>query len=67
MLSRHDKTNKVTVRPEGSESSLPAWRKLVSLATHFAHREDSDQTGQMPRLIWDSHFPGFVMSRLNYV
>ena len=29
-----------------------AWRKLGSLATHWAHSEDSDQTGQIPRLIW---------------
>ena len=27
-------------------------RNLGSLATHSAHSEDSDQTGQMPRLIW---------------
>ena len=31
-----------------SESSLSTWRKLGSLATHWAHSEDSDQTG----LIW---------------
>ena len=60
---RHDKTNKVTVRPAKtqislsirpvwSESSLSAWRKLVSLATHWAHSEDSDQTERMPMLIW---------------
>ena len=58
---RHDKTNKMTVRPAKislgirpvwSESSLSAWRKLGSLATHWAHSEDSDQTGWMPRLIW---------------
>ena len=59
---RHDKTNKVTVRPAKtqislgirsvwSESSLSAWRKLGSFATHWAHSEDSDQTGRMPRLI----------------
>ena len=59
----HDKTNKMTVRPAKtqislgirpvwSESSLSAWRKLGSLATHWAHSEDSDQTGRMPRLIW---------------
>ena len=58
-----DKTSKMTVRPAKtqislgirpvwSESSLSAWRKLGSLATHRAHSEDSDQTGQMPRLIW---------------
>ena len=59
---RHDKTNKMNVRPaktqvsQGirpvwSESSLSAWRKLGSLPTHWAHSEDSDQTGRMPRLI----------------
>ena len=46
---RHDKTN---IRPVWSESSLSAWRNLWSLATHWAHSEDSDQTGRMPRLIW---------------
>ena len=35
-----------------SESSLSAWRKFGSLATLWAHSEDSDQTGRMPRLIW---------------
>ena len=60
---RHDKTNKVSVRPAKtqislgirpvwSESSLSAWRKLGSLATHWAHSEDSDQSGRMARLIW---------------
>ena len=60
---RHDKTNKVTVRPVmtqislgirpvWSESLLSAWKNIGSLATHWAHSEDSDQTGQMPRLIW---------------
>ena len=39
------------IHPVWSESSLSAWRKLRSLATHWVHREDSDQTGQMPRLI----------------
>ena len=59
----HDKTNNVFVRPAKtqislgirpvwSESSLSAWRKLGSLATHWAHSEDSDQTERMPRLIW---------------
>ena len=37
---------------QSDQSSLSAWRNLGSLATHWAHREDSDQTGQMPRLIW---------------
>ena len=40
------------IRPAWSESSLSAWRKLGSLATHWAHSEDYDQTGRMPRLIW---------------
>ena len=31
---------------------LSAWRKLGPLATHWAHSEDTDQTGRMPRLIW---------------
>ena len=58
----HDKNNKVAVRPAKaqislgirpvwSESSLSAWRKLGSLATHWVHSEDSEQTGRMPRLI----------------
>ena len=59
------------VRPVWSESSLSAWRKLGSLATHWAHMEDSDQPGRMPRLIWvfagrTVIFWGFVMRRLNY-
>ena len=31
---------------------LSAWRKLGPLTTYWAHSEDSDQTGRMPRLIW---------------
>ena len=60
---RYDKTNIMAVRPAKtqislgirpvwSESSLSAWRDLGSLAIHWAHSEDSDQTGLMPRLIW---------------
>ena len=60
---RHNKTNKMCVlqaktqislgiRPVWSDTSLSAWRNLGSLATHWAHCEDSDQTGRMPRLIW---------------
>ena len=37
---------------QSDQSSLSAWRKLGPLATHWAHSEDSDQTGWMPRLIW---------------
>ena len=61
--ARHDKTNNVAlrsaktqvtlgIRPVWLVSSLSAWRNLGSLATHWAHSEDSDQTGWMPRLIW---------------
>ena len=86
---RHDKTNKMSVRPAKtqislsirpvwSESSLSAWRKLGSLATHWAHSKDSDQTGHPLWSDWadaqadlslrwaHSHFVGFVMSRLIY-
>ena len=37
---------------QSDQSSLSAWRNLRSLATHWAHNEDSDQTVWMPRLIW---------------
>ena len=58
-----DKTNKMAVRPAKtqislgirpvwSESLLSAWRKIGSLAIHWAHSEDSDQSERMPRLIW---------------
>ena len=40
------------IRPVWSESLLSAWRNLGSLATHWAYSVDSDQTGQIPRLIW---------------
>ena len=46
------KPTKWHVRPVWSESSLSVWRKLGSLANHWAHSKDSDQTGWMPRLIW---------------
>ena len=54
-----------------SEASLSARRRCGSLAIHWAHSDDSYQTGQMPRLIWvfagrTCHFVGFVMRRLNY-
>ena len=59
------------IRPVWSESSLSAWRKLGSLATHWAHSEDSDQTGRMPKLIWvfvgcTCHFVSFVTRRLSH-
>ena len=78
----HDKTNKMTVHPAKtqislgihpvwSESSLSAWRKLGSLASHSAHSKDSDQIRWMPTLIWvyvgcTCHFVGFAMRQLIY-
>ena len=61
----------LSIRPGWSESSLSAWRKPWSLATHWAHSKDSDQTGRMPRLIWifagcSCHFVSFVMRWLYY-
>ena len=54
---------------QSDQSLLSAWRKLGSLATHWVHSKDSDQTGWMPRLIWvfaghTCHFVGFVTMRL---
>ena len=40
------------IHPVWSESLLSTWRKLGSLATHWAHSKKNDQTVQMPRLIW---------------
>ena len=76
------KTNKMTVRqttnqislgirPVWSESLLSAWRKLGSLSTYWAHSEDCDQTGRMPRLIWvltrrTCNFAGFVRRWLKF-
>ena len=44
-LGQSDQTRiSLGICPVWSESSLSAWRKLGSLATHYAHSEDSDQT-----------------------
>ena len=40
------------IRAVWLESALSAWRNIASLATQYAHREDSDQTVRMRRLIW---------------
>ena len=59
------------VRPDWSESSLCAhWVAKDPMFLH-AKSEDSDQTGQMPRLIWvfvgcTCHFVCFVMRRLRF-
>ena len=56
------------IRPVWSESLLSAWRKLGSLATHWAHSEDWSDWGDAHAdlsLRWaHSHFVGFVMRRL---
>ena len=60
---RHDKTNKMSVRPARTQISLgirPVWSESslcaqwVANDPRFLHAdsEDSDQTGRMPRLIW---------------
>ena len=59
------------IRPVWSKSSLSAWRNIGPLTTYWAHSEDSDQTGRMPRLIWvfagrTCHFVGFVVRRHIY-
>ena len=59
------------IRPYWSEFSLSAWRKHGSLPTHWAHIEDYDLTGRMPRLIWvfagrKDLFVGLVMRLLIY-
>ena len=53
-----DKTNKMACAPSEdsdqpgwSDSLLSAWRKLGFLATHWAHSEDSDQTGHAILLV----------------
>ena len=52
---------------QSDQSSLSAWRNLGPLATHWAHSENSDQTGWSegqadPSLCWvHTHFVGFVM------
>ena len=54
------------IRPVWSESSLSAGRKLGSLATHWAHSEDSDQPGHptAKTLIRLSGCPGWSESSL---
>ena len=57
---------------QADQSLLSAWRKLGSLATHWAHNKDSDQPERMRRLIWvfngrTCHFVGFVMRWLKLV
>ena len=59
------------IRPDWSESSLSApWVAKDPMVLH-TNSEDSDQTRQIPRLIWvfagcTGHFVGFVVSRLRW-
>ena len=63
--------------PVWSESSLSAWRKLGSFATHWVHSEDSHQTGHAILLVlsWGGSnvriiravFVGFVMRGLIWI
>ena len=54
------------IHPVWSESSLSAWRKLGSLATHWAHSEDwsdwADAQADLSLRWVHTHFAGFVMS-----
>ena len=70
---RHDKTNKIGVRPAKIQISLgirPVWSESslcaewVAKDPSFLHAdsEDSDQTGRMRRLIWD--FAGRTVASL---
>ena len=70
--SRHDKTNKMSVRPAKtqislgirpvwSESSLSAWRNIGTSATHWADAQ------AVLNLRWaHTHFVGFVVSWLKF-
>ena len=75
----HDKTNNVAVhpvktqislsiRPVWSESALSTWRKLWSLATHWAQRrlwlDWANAQADLSLRCAHSHFVGFVMKRL---
>ena len=73
--SVHDKTNKMTCASSKDSDQPGHPYSLISLPCAkdpnflHEHREDSDQTGQIPRLIWvfngqTGHFVGFVVWRL---
>ena len=79
---RHDKTKKKACAPSEDsdqpghppcEQSFLLCALWIAKNPSFIHAdsEDSDQTGQMPRLIWvfagrTCHFVGFVMRQLIY-
>ena len=51
---------------QSDQSSQSPWRKLGSLATHWADSEDSDQTWRMPRLIWVFAGRTFILLGLSW-
>ena len=76
-----DKPNKMSVHPAKTQISLgigPVWsvfavrmKKAWVFSNPLSASENSDQTRQMPRLIWVfagciCHFVGFVMRRLKW-
>ena len=58
---------------QSDESSLSAWRNIGSLATHWAHSEDSDQTAQADRVLrwahrsfcWFCHAQAHILSSIS--
>ena len=56
------------IHPVWSESSLSAWRKLGSLATHWVHSEDTDQTGRKHclRYLLDYAGPGISIGSVSH-
>ena len=47
---------------QSDQSSLSAWRNLGSLATHWAHSEDSDQTG----FCWFCHVVAHIQTDMRH-
>ena len=72
MIVRPAKTQiSLGIRPVWSESSLCTQWVAKGPSYLHADSENSDQTGQMPRLIWvfarrTCHFVGFVIRRLKW-
>ena len=61
----------LAISPVWSASLLSAWRNTGSIANYWAHSQDSDLTGQIPRLIRvfagrTCHFVGSVLLRPNF-
>ena len=54
----------LSIHPVWSESSLSAWRNLMSLATHWVHSEDSDAQADSSLRWVHMPFVRFVMRRL---